>query len=73
MATRKRLTDNERGVWTAAYAAAFVADFGDATQRVGWDQATELASAEEPALIANLAVLRLRQWRKSEPHCGRLL
>jgi len=71
------MSDDERAVWRAAYAAAFVAAFDtDQAECRGYqkgsgyvsafDQAAMHTTAERAVTLANLAVHRLRQWRDAE-------
>jgi hypothetical protein len=72
------VTPEERSIWQAAYAAAFVVEFArtqrsaelvPAHQRSGElpsDLAARVTNAEHPAWIADLTVLRLREWRRNE-------
>lgn len=81
------MTDDERAVWQAAYAAAFVAEFDRNVVDVQpytrgeqyvsrFDRAAQQSpsTAERAITIADLAVYRLRQWRENEqPSTGILL
>lgn len=74
------LDEEERAVWRAAYAAAFVDDFNNMARGdhrahgVGFDRAVESTSAERAITVADLAVCKLRDWRLSEaPDAGRKL
>lgn len=74
------MTDDERAIWAATYAAAFVSHFRDThascrqdrTSPVGartlvpFDRAMQIMTAEEGITIADAAVRRLRQWRAAE-------
>lgn len=74
------MTAEERAIWGAAYAAAFVADFKNtqrAAEAIGStgelpsDAAARITGAEYPAWVADLAVRRLREWRLAEnPETG---
>ena len=80
------MTEEERAIWRAAYAAAFVADFRHVTRvaetiavRVAPGEppespdetAARITHAERPAWIAEHAVRRLREWRATEdPEAG---
>lgn len=68
-----QMTDEERKVWRAAYAAAFMVEFHEAElqaresrSRSPFDQAAALATAETPIAMADIAVIRLREWRRDE-------
>lgn len=72
------MTAEEMDIWRAAYAAAFVADHNASRKlheeiggvRYPFDEATKKTSAERAVSIANIAVLKLREWRKSAPSAG---
>lgn len=72
------MTGEEMDIWRAAYAAAYVADFNASRKlhediggvRYPFDEATKKTSAERAATIADIAVLKLREWRKSAPSAG---
>ncbi len=83
------MTGEEKAIWNAAYAAAFMADWErqyksclEADERTGhrgygeravtpYDKACMVVSAEAAISRADLAVLRLRQWRAAgEPQTG---
>lgn len=64
-------TEDERAIWRAAYAAAFVSDFErmytDVPIRKGpFDTAARCTTAERAITVADLAIHRLRQWRHDE-------
>lgn len=68
-----QMTEEERKVWRAAYAAAFMVLFHEselgareARVRTPFDRAVDLATAEAPIVLADLAVIRLREWRRDE-------
>ena len=63
----------EQQVWDAAYAAAFVEEFTSSVrtrdamgQPHPFDGAVAASSAERAIFIADLAVRRLREWRRDE-------
>lgn len=61
------LTDDERAIWRAAYAAAFVADFDrNGGEEDFFDRAAKATNAERAIALADLAVERLREWRRDE-------
>ena len=62
----KRMTDREKAIWDAAYAAAFMLDFFELKRVAGWDRAEEVVSAEAATAAADLAIRRLREWRRDE-------
>jgi hypothetical protein len=62
----KRFTSEEKAIWNAAYAAAFVAEFNKMREVSNWDRADALVSAEAPITLADTAVERLREWRSDE-------
>lgn len=75
------MTDEERKIWRAAYAAAFVADF-ERLHSYGvqcglsdaFDRSASSTTAERAITIADLAVARLREWRIDEnPSAGTAL
>lgn len=66
-----RYLEEEKAIWQAAYAAAFVEQFINNRVQVGFDRAVDLASAEHAIAVADLTVLRLREWRRDEkPNAG---
>ena len=69
------MTEDERAIWNAAYAAALVADFEVFCRAQafggGFDRAKEIATAERAIEVANHAVRELRRWRRHEdPDAG---
>jgi hypothetical protein len=67
------MTEDERAIWRAAYAAAFVSDLHSTVgfyleQRApsAFDRAMQSIAAENAIGIADAAVRRLRQWRERE-------
>ena len=56
----------EKAVWAAAYGSAFAVEFRRSEASVGFDVAVRAASAESCCDIADLAVVRLREWRDTE-------
>ena len=62
------MDEQELAIWNAAYAAAFVEGFGFYRRGAGSFEAAVAASADagEAAHVADLAVMRLREWRRSE-------
>lgn len=72
------MTEEERAIWRAAYAAAFAADFErtrrsaegmPSHQRGGElpsDAAARVTTGDYAGWIAELAVRRLREWREHE-------
>lgn len=78
------MTDEERAIWRATYAAAYVAEF-DALEDhfqseprtdpsgqalTPFDRAMFTQSGERACTLADAAVRRLREWRPSEPLVG---
>jgi hypothetical protein len=65
------MSTEEREIWRAAYAAAFVADFerkheyyrNDLIAGSPFDEAARVVYAERAITVADLAIVRLRQWR----------
>ena len=69
------MTDEERQVWRATYASAYVAEFkrtceaGPADPSFG--TALRCTCAETAARIADSSVRQLRRWRElRDPECG---
>lgn len=60
------MNDTERAIWAAAYSAAFVREFKFHQDNVGFDRAVASTNGEAAGTIANVAVLRYRQWRDQE-------
>lgn len=60
------MNDREQRIWDAAYAAAFVADFRAEAKQFGLDSAYMETDAEVAGDVADLAVIRLRQWNRTE-------
>lgn len=72
------MNDQERRIWAAAYGAAFVAQYENTRKHAeaipasgrGGELPSEIAvrstDAEGPGYIADLAVIRYREWRASE-------
>lgn len=70
------MTEEERAIWRAAYAAEFVAQFrnserdwndnGASIMTNGFDEAAKQISAERAITVADLAVECLREWRRDE-------
>lgn len=59
------MNDREKRIWDAAYAQAFVADFYRYQEGLDIDAACRITHAELPAIIADLAVIRLRECRRA--------
>lgn len=80
------MTEEERAIWRAAYAVAFVNDFEASVQHwqerreeraagprapTPYDRAMQNITAEGAIGVADAAVRRLRQWReREEPLAG---
>jgi hypothetical protein len=61
------MTPEEKELWQQAYAAAFANEFYRSFALYqDCDRTVESISAEFPATVADLAVVRLRQWRETE-------
>lgn len=60
------MSDEEKRIWDAAYATAFITDFRAFQERVGTVRALEVTSADTAAELADEAVRRLRELRKEE-------
>jgi hypothetical protein len=70
------MSHDEREIWRAAYAAAFVLDFearrrdwednGASIVSSPFDEAARSVTAERSITVADLAVARLAQWRQKE-------
>lgn len=55
----------ERSVWDATFAAAFASEFmAEWSRRGRFDAAAQSMTAETAGTIADLAILRLREWRR---------
>jgi hypothetical protein len=66
------VTPEEQEIWRAAYAAAFVTWFYRSEQVTDFNEAAVSVTAEGPITVADLAVLRLREWRaEEEPTAGK--
>jgi hypothetical protein len=78
------VTPDEKSIWVAAYAAAYVSDFTEMrklAEAVGprdrdpsayfpFDEAEQRTSAEYALFVANIAVDKLRKWVASEGSKG---
>lgn len=61
------MTDRERALWDAVFGAYFVREFAWTKEHGrGFDHAVASTNAEAAGTVANIAVLRYRQWRKDE-------
>lgn len=63
------MNEREKRIWDAAYGAYFALDFkavADSPVHTGWDQAEATTTAEAPSRVADLAVIRFREWRDQE-------
>ncbi len=66
------MTGEERAIWRAAYGSAFAHDFFQAATIQNFDRANETVSPEWARAVADIAVRKLRDWRRyEEPECGR--
>lgn len=67
-----RLTQSERRIWEAAYAAAFVREFYDElrlrhqTNSGGFDETIAAGHTEAAQTVADHVIHELRQWRAEE-------
>jgi hypothetical protein len=76
-ASEPRMTEEEHEIWAATYAAYFVAEFRSvraASVSKPFDDAARVTTAEAAITVADLAVTRLREWRRDErSSAGRLI
>lgn len=72
------MTEDEQKLWRQVYAVAFVAEFNkdieDQKEQIGWgnpfDRAAEYITAERACIVADLAVLRLRDYKDVKELAG---